>query len=154
VNSKIKAKVRSWKPIRAKAQIDLAALLQEAFVFYVTQAGLVHTFRVDPSGRERQGKARAPYPLPDAVGTPVFSVRTEAEMTALRDLVCFPTDQGRYRLYWVRNTGLCSATGGPQFSDRHMEWVAAKLYNVWKRYVDPSRRRPSSQQQSVKESQS
>lgn len=149
MNLKIKAKVRSWKPIRSKAQVDLDDILQDEWVIYVSLAGYFNVFRI-----EQPSSASAKMPAPvrakfvrsirATLGRAVFSVATEEQAVSLRDIVCFSTEGGQWRLHWVRNTGLYSPSGGPAFSDRHMEWVAARLYNVWKRYVDPSRRRAGS----------
>lgn len=143
MNLKIKSRVRSWKPIRSRAQVDLDDILQDEYVIYVSIGGYFNIFRIDqPPAAKMPVAARAKFvrSIRATLGRAVFSVETEAEAVSLRDIVCFETEGGQWRLHWVRNTGLHSQGGGPSFSERHMEWVAARLYNVWRRYVDPSRR--------------
>ena len=131
MNRKLQEKIRNWKPVRGKSQLSIPELLNKQWGITVSPAG---TFEFSP------------MPVRDLpLRRLVYTVDTIEEALALRGLLCFQTMTGRWRLYWVRRTGLFSnpiiGAPIPVFSADHFEWISAHIYRCWCRYVNPARRR-------------
>lgn len=127
MNNKLRDEIRNWKPTRAQSQLYIPDLLHKKLAVFVSITGMWEVAKPNLAHRWAQ------YRL-------VYTVDTLKEADDLRDLLCFQTESGRWRLYWVRRTGLHSAWG-PAFSTDHFSWITSHIHRCWVRYVNPARRR-------------